>query len=91
METGESCGRADDTTGFSTCDKQAFSFWQNQILPHKNFDHSYYNLADKDWLAPYNFTAYWLDDKDPDWFRKYIGVIDSSNRPSDLYLEPITH
>jgi len=27
MENAESCGRADDTAGFSTCDKQAFSFW----------------------------------------------------------------
>ncbi len=95
LETGagNTCGWDDNWSSYpgSTCDKQAFSFWQNQILPHKNFDHSYYNLADETFLAPYNFTAYWLEDKDPDWFRKYIGVVESSVRPADIYLEPITH
>ena len=55
----------------STCDMQGFSFWMNQVLPSWNFNKDHYNKASADKLGPYNFTTYWLQDRDPNWFHRY--------------------
>jgi len=58
-------------------------------LPSWNFNKDHYNRADAEKLGPYNFTSYWIDDKDPYWFMKYGNS--NSNRPNASYLEPISH
>ena len=60
-------------------------------MPHWNFNHDHYNLASEDLLAPYNFTAYWFEDRDPDWFRRYNGILPTDVRPAGIYFEPVTH
>lgn len=57
------------------CDTQSFSFWQNALLPHWNFIPDHYNRGTKDQLGPYNFTTYWNEDRDADWYKKYNGVV----------------
>lgn len=75
-----------------TCDKQLFGFWQNAILPHWNFNKDHYNKASQELLAPYNFTAYWEDLRDPLWYYKYDGITENSPPPnSAVYKEPVTH
>ena len=62
------------------------------VLPHWNFNHDHYNKAPAEKLAPYNFTTYWLDVRDPEWYLKYEGYLDSFGVPdTNLYLEPVTH